>query len=220
MTDSAEWLDVTLPIHPQMISWPGDPPVGLRRLEDLGAGDPATLSYFGACLHCGTHVDAPAHYLPAGATIDQMPPAAMIGSAKVFALAAPRAIEVEDLAHLPVAAGDRILLRTGNSLLYAKGRFDPSFVGLTETAARWLADRRIRTLGIDYLSVAGMAADQATVHRFLLAAGIWLIEGLNLAAVAAGDYQLCCLPLPILGAEAAPARVLLRRRSAAGQAPL
>lgn len=210
MVDSAEWLDVSLPIHPRMICWPEDPPVGLRRIEDLSAGDPATLSYLGASLHCGTHVDAPSHYLAGGTTIDRMPPEAMIGPAKVFSLAATGSIEVGDLINLPIATGDRVLLRTGNSLLYAKGRFDPAFIGLSEAAANWLAARRILTLGIDYLSVAGIASDQGVIHRVLLEAGIWLIEGLNLATVAPGHYRLYCLPLPIRGAEAAPARVLLR----------
>ena len=209
MPDSAAWLDVTLAIEPQMITWPGDPPVSLHRLASLALGDAVNLSAFSASLHCGTHVDAPAHYLPGGAGIDGMPPEAMIGPAKVFSVPAGGAIEVADLEGLDIAAGDRVLLRTGNSRLYAQKRFDPSFVGLTEDAAGWLAARQIRTLGIDYLSVAGMHADQAAIHRRLLEAGIWLIEGLNLAAVAPGRYQLYCLPLRIADAEAAPARVLL-----------
>jgi arylformamidase len=210
MADSTAWLDVTLVIEPQMVSWPGDPPVSLHRLASLASGDAVNLSAFSASLHCGTHVDAPAHYLPGGAGIDGMPPEAMIGLAKVFSVVAAGAIEVADLEGLAIVPGDRILLRTGNSLLYAQKRFDPSFVGLTEGAAGWLAARQIRTLGVDYLSVAGMHADQAAVHRRLLEAGIWLIEGLNLAAVAPGRYQLYCLPLRISDAEAAPARVLLR----------
>jgi arylformamidase len=49
------------------------------------------------------------------------------------------------------------------------------------------------------------------VHRSLLGSGCCIIEGLDLTNVAAGRYELCALPLPVVGAEASPARVLLRR---------
>ena len=209
---AAGWLDVTLPMTPQMILWPGDPPVRLTQIESLTAGDPSNLSRLSAGLHSGTHVDAPSHYLPGGATIDQMPLAAMIGPARVVAVAATRVIDVNDLQALPLEAGERILLRTANSALYRQGRFSREYLGLTEAAAGWFAAQGIQTLGIDYLSVAGLACDQAAVHKRLLEAGIWIIEGLNLAAVPPGAYDLLCLPLLVLGAEAAPARVLLRPR--------
>ena len=210
MVATTAWLDVTLPIHPDMVTWPGDPPVRLSRLADLAAGDGLNLTAITTSLHCGTHIDAPSHYLPGAAGIEAMPPEAMIGPAKLFDLEMAETIKREDLAGLGIVPGDRVLLRTGNSRRYAQGRFDPAFVGLGEGAAGYLAERRIRTLGVDYLSVAGMQADQAAVHRRLLEAGIWLIEGLDLRAVEPGLYQLNCLPLRIRDAEAAPARALLR----------
>lgn len=211
--DAAGWLDVSVPITPQMIRWPGDPAVRLTRLEELASGDPANLSRLSASLHSGTHVDAPSHYLAGAATIDQMPVAAMIGPARVIAVAAAGVIDRDDLCGLKLVAGERLLLRTGNSELYRRGRFSRDYVGLTEAAAAWLAAQGLQTLGIDYLSVAGLLCDQAAVHKRLLEAGVWIIEGLNLAAVTPGAYDLLCLPLAVLGAEAAPARVLLRRRA-------
>ena len=63
-----------------------------------------------------------------------------------------------------------------------------------------------RCVGID-----GPSIGNAEVHRTLLAAGVWIIEWLDLSAVAAGEYELVCLPLRIAGAEGAPARAAVRR---------
>ena len=73
---------------------------------------------------------------------------------------------------------------------------------ITEQAARHLAETRVRTVGVDYLSVGGYHEDGALIHRILLEAGIWIIEGLNLSAVTAGSYELICLPLRIDGGDA------------------
>ncbi len=84
---------------------------------------------------------------------------------------------------------------------------------LSLDAAEFLAEKRVRAVGIDYLSVGGYSADARgdEVHRTLLRAGIWLIEGLNLTQVSPGDYELMCLPLGLVGAEGAPARAILRK---------
>jgi arylformamidase len=76
----------------------------------------------------------------------------------------------------------------------------------------------VRTVGTDYLSVAGMDEGVAT-HVVLLEAGICIIEGLDLSQVEAGSYDLICLPLRLAGADGAPARVVVRARSQAGAAP-
>ena len=84
-----------------------------------------------------------------------------------------------------------------------------SFSTSTADAAAWVAERGIRTLGVDYLSVQRFD-DGPETHRILLDAGTVIVEGLNLTGVAAGRYELICLPLKLIGAEGAPARALLR----------
>ena len=63
---------------------------------------------------------------------------------------------------------------------------------ITEQAAEYLAAARVRTVGVDYLSVGGYHADGARIHRTLLEAGIWIIEGLDLSPVTAGRYEMIC----------------------------
>ena len=52
---------------------------------------------------------------------------------------------------------------------------------ISEQAAVHLAEAGVRTVGVDYLSVGGYHADGAAIHRILLEAGIWIIEGLDLS---------------------------------------
>jgi len=85
-------------------------------------------------------------------------------------------------------------------------------VHLTVEAALYLAKRNVRLVGIDYLSVGGFHADDATVHQILLRAGVWIIEGLDLSHVQPGRVELVCLPIKLEGAEGAPARAIVRPR--------
>jgi arylformamidase len=50
-------------------------------------------------------------------------------------------------------------------------------------------------------------------HHALLSAGVVIVEGLDLSETEQGEYDLVCLPLRLVGADGAPARVLLRSRS-------
>lgn len=108
-----------------------------------------------------------------------------------------------------------MLLRTRNSEGWRRGErdFRTDFVALTVDAARWIAARGLRLIGVDYLSVQIFRGDPQT-HIALLQAGIVIVEGLNLAEVAPGSYELICLPLKLAGAEGAPARAVLKRLAA------
>jgi arylformamidase len=75
----------------------------------------------------------------------------------------------------------------------------------------------VLAVGIDYLSVGGCGPDGDATHRTLLAAGIWVVEGLDLSRVSPGCYELLCLPLRLAAAEGAPARALLRIIDAHGE---
>ena len=89
-----------------------------------------------------------------------------------------------------------MLFRTSNSArCWQADKFVEDFDFISEQAAVYLAETRVRTVGIDYLSVGGYHADGAKIHRTLLAAGIWIIEGLDLSGVRAGQYEMICLPV-------------------------
>lgn len=214
-TASGRWIDVSLPLASGMIGWPDDEEVRVARVQDVGRGDPCTLSRLVLGTHAGTHVDAPSHYLRGGATLDAMPLDATVGPARVIAIADPTAVTREELARHRIRRGERLLLRTRNSRRrWWELPFAEDYVFVSPAAAHWLAERGVRCVGIDALSVGGFRAGGPETHAALLGAGVWIIEGLALTAVRPGPVDLLCLPLRIAGADGAPARALVRERRA------
>ncbi|MDC8446870.1 MAG: cyclase family protein [Nitrospira sp.] len=209
--EQSAWIDVTVPLRTGMVRWPGNPPVQVRRVLDLNRGDECTLTALSLGVHSGTHMDAPLHFLRSGLGIDAMPVGAGVGRARVIAVKDPALITVEEVRRHRIGRGDRIVFKTRNSpRCWKTDRFLKDFVSLSDAAARWLVAQRVRTVGIDYLSIAGYESDTAAIHTILLKAGIWIIEGLNLSGVRPGVYDMLCLPLKIAAGDGAPARALLK----------
>lgn len=196
--------DVSLPLSPALVAWPGDPPIERERF-----GDEVKISRWCLGSHAGTHVDAPAHF-SLGATVDQLDPAALIGPCRVLDLTDVPLITADVLASHDLSGVERLLLRTRNSRQWAEDptAFDPDYVGLDEAAAQILLAMSVKLLGVDGLSVEPEDGD-GRVHELLLSAGVIIVEGLNLSAVPAGDYGLICAPLRLEDADGAPARVFL-----------
>ena len=101
----------------------------------------------------------------------------------------------------------RLLFKTSNSKL-GQNKFNKHFVGLSPHAAQWLVDRKIKLVGNDYLSIAPFGLIYET-HQILLKNKVVVLEGLNLTGVKPGAYQLICLPIKLVGTEAAPVRAVL-----------
>jgi arylformamidase len=208
-------FDISLTISPDLPVWPGDPPIELEQIESIDSGADANVSHLSAGVHIGTHVDAPHHFLNDGRTIEGLSLDVLTGSCYVTQLPdGVEAITAEALEGISLPAKvKRVLFGTGNSRLWAHGEqeFQEAFVAVTEGGANWLVDHGIELVGVDYLSVAPYG-DSIPTHRVLLAAGIVVVEGLDLSAVPRGFYDLYCLPLKLLGAEGAPARAILIQR--------
>jgi arylformamidase len=207
----SEWIDISVPLSPGVVRWPGDREFEMRREASLESGDECNLSSFSMCAHTGTHVDAPLHYLSGGASLDAAPFDVLIGGARVVETDAAR-IGAKELAESGLAAAERVLFKTRNSGTEWHHRaFTPEFAHLTPDGARFLVNRGVRLAGIDYLSIGGADEEGAETHRILLEGGVWILEAVCLYGVAPGHYELVCLPLRIMGIEGAPARAILRR---------
>jgi arylformamidase len=205
------WRDVSVPLRTGIVHWPDNPPVSIERMLDISRGDNANVSALSMGSHTGTHMDAPVHFLNDGIGLDRMDLDATLGAARVIQIDDEEAIYREVIENEDIQPGDRVIFRTRNSFSdWWLEPFKTDFVYLSHEAAEFLADRRVLTVGVDYLSVGGYKRDGAQTHRALLGAGIWIIEGLRLNYIEPGDYELICLPLLITGADGAPARALLR----------
>ncbi|MBI4889735.1 MAG: cyclase family protein [Acidobacteria bacterium] len=204
------WIDISTPIASAMLVWPGDDPVSVHQTMSIEAGDDYNLTRLAMSAHTGTHMDAPRHFLRNGTGMETMPLSLMAGPALVIDVDDPRAVRARHIpSGLPPAA--RILFRTRNSTHHLlRPEFVEDFVFIGRDAADALATAGAALVGIDYLSVGGFRQDLRETHEILLGAGIWIVEGLRLAHVLPGSYELLCLPLLIPGADGAPARALLR----------
>jgi len=203
------WVDVTVPIRPGMVHWPGNPGVHIDVTEEQEEGGICRVSRLTLGVHTGTHVDAPNHFDVPGGGVEALPSDAMIGVARVVAVPG-RTVDRADVETLDLHAGERVLFKTSNSSrCWSTDDFVPDYVYVTEEAARLLAAKRVSLVGVDYLSLGG-PADGARAHRVLLEAGVCILEGLDLRRVAPGRFELVALPILIPGADGAPARVLLR----------
>jgi arylformamidase len=210
-SEAAGWIDVSVRVRTGMPHWPDNPPIVLERVMDLGRGDPCNVSHLAMGVHSGTHMDGPVHFIHEGPGLDDMPLSATMGEARVIEIEDPKEITAEELAPHGIRAGERILFRTSNSIrCWQAPSFVEDFVYISEQGARYLAETGVRTVGVDYLSVGGYHADGALIHRILLEAGIWIIEGLDLSPVTGGRYEMICLPVKLHGSDGAPARAILK----------
>jgi len=203
--------DVTVGIHPDMLTWPGDPEVELEPVQRMEDGEAYNLSRMACSVHAGTHVDAPLHFFPDGGSVDQISFKALIGRAYVVDLPGVDVIDADALENAGIPSRTRrVLLRTRNSRQWAKKKpaFIKNYVGLDESGAAWLVKRGVQLVGVDYLSVAAMG-EGIKVHRALLENEVVLVEGLDLREVEKGRYTIYCMPLKLIGSEGAPARVIL-----------
>lgn len=203
-------FDITSPIDEQTPVYPGDPRPTLTFTARLEDGAVAALSCLSLSSHTGTHIDAPAHFVPGGARVGDLPVDHFCGPCEVVDLSHVATGDIEARHLQGRAEGARIvLLKTRNGALWGRGGFQKDFCALSLSAATRLAELGVGVVGIDYLSIEGPGNPTYAVHRRLLGAGIGVIEGLRLEAVAGGSYRLTCLPLRVPCAEAAPARAFL-----------
>ena len=146
--------------------------------------------------------------------MDEMPLEATIGPCRVIGMEVKDQIMPRDIEGLEFQQGERIIFKTRNTpgSWEMAPKFDRDFVSISESAGQVLADAGVMTVGVDYLSIGGFGKDVVEVHKVMLGAGIWVIEGLWLADVEPGYYDLVCLPLKIKGADGAPCRALLKPR--------
>jgi arylformamidase len=202
--------DISLTLRQRMPVYPGEPTPLIEPMKQMERGDFCNVSRLTIATHTGTHIDAPLHFLPGAASVVQLPVDVLVGPALVLEMAVAQEITAADLEAAAIPPGtERLLFKTRNSRLLDDDDFRRDFVYLTLDAARWLVERGVRLVAIDYLSVEQMDAQPNIVHQTLLRAGVIIVEGVDLRQVASGPYFLACLPLKIDGADGSPVRAVL-----------
>lgn len=206
-----KYIDISVGLEHGMPVWPESTGIHIGWTKDMKQGDASNLTRLDMDVHVGTHLEGDLHSFKEGVTVDNIPLEILIGKIWVADFLDTHSISADDLArtHIPDTT-TRVLFHTKNSLLWKnkEKNFYKDFVGLTASGAQWLVDRNMCLVGNDYLSVARYE-EGAEVHEILLKNGIVILEGVDLTDVSAGEYELICLPLKLIGREAAPARAVL-----------
>jgi arylformamidase len=214
---STGWIDVTAILDPATTPvYEGDAPMKFEFLKDMRRGDALTLSVYSLGAHSGTHIDAPMHFVRDGASIDRVPLEPLIGPARVIDIPDKvQAIDAVELNRHEWRGTQRVLFRTRSSLRrwMESPTFHRDFAYVAPDAAQLLADAGVQLVGIDYISAEQFGAPAPRAHRILLGKGIPIVEGLALAGVRAGEYDLIVLPMKVAGHEGAPARAVMRTRA-------
>ncbi|MEA3282188.1 MAG: cyclase family protein [Euryarchaeota archaeon] len=198
-------IDITRTLGLDTVSFPDD--------VDFSASHTRAFGYAVSGLmmssHSGTHIDAPFHFFERCESLDEVPVNRFFLDADVIEIESPTAVTVSELDSYPVKPDQAVLFKTRNSDL-PREQFHENFVYIEPDAARWLVDKGVSLVGIDYISVERCDDMDFPVHRTLLGAGALILEDIDLRSVDPGRYHLTCLPIKTVRADGAPCRAVLR----------
>ena len=200
--------DISQRLHPALPVWPGDTPFTMRPRWIHGAGSPVNVASFELSTHSGAHADAPLHYDPAGAAIDQVALEPYLGPVRVVDArgqgAAITASFVEEHWRPGVS---RMLFRTFDR--FPADHWPEHFTVVSAGAIAALAARQVMLIGIDSPSLDPQTSKTMDAH-LAMPSDMRILEGLVLDHVPPGDYELIALPLALAGLDASPVRAVLR----------
>lgn len=206
-------IDLTYPMTADMPVYPGTPPPKIHPIARF-QGDGFREQQLTFSSHTGTHMDAPAHLLDQGETLDQLSVNQFFGTGLCIeaGMTKPGPIEwtmlqpyQKELSH-----SDFVVLRTGWGRHWGSPRYFQGYPVLSAAAAKRLAEFNLKGVGVDTLSVDKEDTADYPVHRTLLENHILIIENLaNLDHLPVGLFgQLYCLPLHLAASDGAPTRVV------------
>lgn len=207
-------IDITLKLNEKIITFPGDPSFEMS-LHSTIEKDRYSIKKFSMSTHSGTHIDAPAHFLEEGETVEKINLDILCGDVLVIDACECGTEINEEFFNKKIEEiknEKRILLKTINENLLNNNCFSEDYAHITEDGARYLRrNTQVRLIGIDYISIESSLNLSFPVHKEFLCKTppIYILEAIDLRNVKPGKYHMICLPLPIVGGDGAPARVIL-----------
>ena len=205
-------IDLTHIVTAGMPLYPGTKPPKLTTLCTIKKNG-FTEKRISISSHTGTHIDAPAHIIPGGETLDQWSANRFAGSASVLNFTNLKIpyIQVEALrCHESIIRESQfVLLHTGWSQYWGDQNYFEGYPVLTPEAARWLVDFQLKGVGLDTISADEPDSANLPVHNILLERNIAIIENLvHLDQLPETNFTFCCFPLKMESAEASPIRAV------------
>jgi arylformamidase len=215
-------FDISRVLSDELAPWPGDTPFHFALNWKMAEGATVNVGAINMGVHNGTHADATFHFDQGGETIENMPLEPYLGDAVVVDLGQifggvgegfDRTPQIT-VAHLEESSAlleqaPRLLLKTG---VWKDSKVFPDWIPtIAPDVPEWLRQRKLKLIGLDLPSVDAIEAKKLTNHHALAAAGVAIVESLDLSEIEAGIYHFAALPLKISGGDAGPVRAILWR---------
>lgn len=196
-------IDLSVPLNENTPVYPGDPKTVIKPggvLDKDGYED----HYVCAGTHVGTHVDAPAHMVAGGKTLDQLPIEQFSGRGVYVKI--DKEFDLEKIKGAPIEPGDIVLFHTGMSEFYHEPAYYEKYIAMPEAVAEYLVSKKVKMTGVDACSPD---YEPFPSHRILLRGGVLIIENLspNLALLQGKQFRVYAFPVK-LQLDGAPARVV------------
>ena len=160
----------------------------------------------------GTHIDAPAHMLENGKTLDQLPVDSFSGKALIVNVPENiKRIEKEFLAQFEekLKAAEFVLFKTGWSKLWGTPRYFEDFPTLSAGAVEWLLAFSLKGIGFDVISADPMNSTTYPNHFSILGKGWVIIENLRFPdELTKTEGQFFCFPISYENADGSPVRAV------------
>jgi len=207
-------FDVSRVLDSTAACWPGDMPFSFRLSRRIQDGASVNVGALTTSVRAGTHCDAPFHFDDNGLAVDQISLEPFLGPAWVVDVCGCPDDWRAPLAGIDLRQTPRLLFRTNG---WPDTAIFPNWIPVMDPGLPdWLARRGIVLVGVDLPSVDPLDSKALERHHALCRQGIAILEGLWLAAVPEGAYELIAPPLKIRGGDGAPVRALLRSLSSGG----
>lgn len=220
-------LDLSYAINDKLVPWPGDEKWFEAEVNASVEKNGYFTRSFWMLEHYGTHLDAPAHFPPGTATVEQIPAKQLFGPAEVIDVRAEAAKDPDyqlpaarvkdwEKRHGRIAAGAIVLLRTGWAARWPDARKyrnqdaqgNMHFPGFSVESAKLLIERKVSGLGCDTMSVDHGASADFAVHHLALGSGLYHLENLaDLSALPESGAFLVAAPIKLEGGSGGPVRV-------------
>ncbi len=207
----SKWIDVSLPLTPSLVHWPGQLGLRVRMVETIKKNG-CEVRDFSLSSHIGTHIDAPRHFVEGAGSVDAIDFEKLIGRTLVVLVRPRKGLEIlpTDIPIKQWKGVERIFFKTIDAKKLHGKLFTDQYYSLNIETAKLLVRKGVKLVGMSYLSVEKKGNVGHPVHTTLLKAGIVVIEGVDLSRVSPGSYDCIALPLRLKGFDGSPARVLLR----------
>jgi len=202
-------FDITRTIGKDTINYPGDPEFRLIDETSINKGDDWNLSKIIMTTHYGTHIDLPLHKYNHGKSLDDIPIQDFELKCVVIEIKDKEKVTLDEVMLISLPKNGAVIFKTNNSNLN-RNKFSKKYVYIEPNVAEYLVKKKVKLVGIDYLSPDKIDSD-FKVHKILLSNNIIIMEDLFLKNIVAGNYKLFYFPLKIKLGNGAPSRVLLKK---------